>query len=54
MEDKLFSFGAGIGIGILSLWAIIELAPLLLVGGVGYLMVTKSSSQLKEEKENGR
>jgi len=53
MEDKnnknLAIFGIGVGVGLLSLWAIIEIAPILLLGGTGYLIVKGLTPSEKEE-----
>ena len=49
-NNSLFIFGAGVGIGLLSLWAIIELAPIIAFGGVGYLMIKSLTLESEEEQ----
>jgi len=48
-NKNLLAFGAGVGLGLLSLWAIIELAPIVAFGGVGYLIATGLVKSVKEE-----
>ena len=48
-RDKLL-FGAGVGAGLIAIWAAVELFPLLLLGGAGYFVY----QGLKQTKENSQ
>jgi len=47
--SMLFPLGAGIAIGGLGLWALIELWPLIIIGA-GVFIAFKGLSQLKESE----
>ncbi len=51
--SPLLPFGAGIGVGLISLWALIELLPLLALGGVGFLIFKglEASNITKEDTD---
>lgn len=48
-NNNLLMFGAGVGLGLLSLWVIIELAPVIAFGGAGYLITRGLMKSMKEE-----
>lgn len=39
MNEKQIPLGVGIGIGVCSVWALIELWPIIVLGGAAYLVV---------------
>jgi len=50
-DNPLIPLGLGIGIGICSLWLLIELWPLVILGGAGYLVVKGMQGQTTKKKE---
>jgi hypothetical protein len=52
MDNKdrdLVTFGLGVGAGVCSIWLLIELWPLVLLGGAGYLVLKgMENSRIKE------
>ena len=49
-NDKLIAFGAGVGIGVLSIYAIVQLFPFIMLGGVGYIIYSNLSNQEKDDE----
>lgn len=49
-NDSLLSLGLGIGIGALSLWVVIELFPLIVLSGAGYLVLKGLQTKNLEEE----
>lgn len=54
-EKNLVPLGIGIGVGVLSLYTMIELFPFLIIGGAGYLVMQglKNKNRSNECQENG-
>lgn len=38
-SDSLVPFAMGVGVGVIAIWALVELFPLLVVGGLGYMVL---------------
>lgn len=51
MKDPKIPLGIGIGIGITSIWALVELWPVLLLGGAAYLVVKGLEEDHTEKQE---
>lgn len=51
MSDPKVPLGIGIGIGAASVWALVELWPLLLLGGAAYLVVKGLESDHTDGQE---
>lgn len=50
-NNDLLAFGAGVGVGVVSVWALIELFPLILLGGAGYLAYQGLKHTVKENSQ---
>ena len=50
-SNPLVPLGLGIGVGICSLWLLLEVWPLLMLGGAGYLVYKGMEKQNSKEKE---
>ena len=50
--SPLVPLGVGIGIGVCSLWALIELWPVLILGGAAYLCIQGTKHTTKENIDN--
>lgn len=51
MSDSRVPLGIGIGIGVAGVWALVELWPLLLLGGATYLIVKGMEEDYNSDKE---
>jgi hypothetical protein len=49
--NPLLPLGIGVGVGILSLYAVIELFPLIALGGAGYLVIKGLNINSKSKEE---
>ena len=49
--SPLLPFGVGVGVGVMCLWALVELFPLIALGGAGFLVVKglKTTNISKED-----
>lgn len=50
-NDSLVPFGSGVVVGVLGIWALVELMPLLLLAGGGYLVLKGIGSPIKGTQE---
>lgn len=46
--NPLIAIGLGIGIGVCGLWMLIEMWPLIILGGAGYLILKGVEKNIKE------